>query len=177
MDFTQDWFSWHEKIWSAVVLPRLQAAPDRWLELGSYEGRSAAWALEHIGGEVVCVDAWGNESIERRFDENVGGRVTKVKSFFRPFLLRAVSEKQKFRGIYIDGDHCGRATLETAVLSWMLLPPGGIMVFDDYRYHNKATASIGRIDTCIGIDAFLSCYRLKLQVLHHGDQVIVTKTA
>lgn len=179
MEFTSDWFTFHQAVWRKVLLPRLPAGPRRWLELGAYEGRSAVWAKEHIAtpGEVVCVDVWLRADVEERFDRNTAGAVTKVKSSFRPYLLDAAGRGEKFSGVYIDGDHCGRATLEAAVLSWMLLSDGGILVFDDYRYQNPSGLSIGRIDTHRGIDAFLDCYCLQLRVLHRAAQVIVMKTS
>lgn len=179
-EYTADWFSHNVPVWESIVLPRLPAARRRWLELGSYEGRSAEWTLRHAlrdGDELVCVDAWHSPHVERRFDANVGGRATKIKDYITPALLRMIHAREKFDCIYIDGDHDGRATLENAVLSWMLLSAGGFLIFDDYRYTIPAHQSIGKIDTKPGIDAFLDCYCLRLQILHRTAQVIVLKIA
>ena len=177
MNFTSDWHSYTIPIWEAVVLPRLKPGPRRMLELGSYEGRSAAWALDNVvaGGELVCVDNWRVGDIEARFDENVGGRVTKIKGHITSALVRMAHAGERYDLIYIDGDHDGCAVLENAALSWMLLPPGGVLVFDDYRYHNPQQFAVGKIDPHFGIDAFLTCYCLKMQILHRAAQVIVVK--
>lgn len=79
--FTQDWFSWGPPIWSQLVehLPARQ----RFLEIGSFEGRSAVWIMENMmedGGYIDCIDTWegGEEhddqdmgSVEERFDYNL----------------------------------------------------------------------------------------------------------
>jgi predicted O-methyltransferase YrrM len=179
-EYTQDWFSHNVPVWKAVVLPNLPAGRRRWLELGSYEGRSAEWTLRHAlrdGDEMVCVDIWHTADVERRFDANVGDRVRKIKGYIVPTLLGLIHAGEKFDCIYIDGDHDGRATLESAVLSWMLLSVGGFLIFDDYRYTIPSHQSMGKIDTKPGIDAFLDCYCLRLQVLHRAAQVIVLKSA
>lgn len=178
-EYTADWFSANIHVWQKVVVPRLPAGRRRWLELGSYEGRSAEWTLENAlrpGDELVCVDMWHTPAVEARFDANVGGRATKIKTYLRTALLGMIQRGEKFDCVYVDGDHDGRATLEVAVLSWMLLAPGGILIFDDYRYTIPSQHSIGKIDTQPGIDAFLSAYCLQLQLLHKAWQVIVLKT-
>lgn len=177
MNFTSDWHSYTIPIWEAVVLPRLKPGPRRMLELGSYEGRSAAWALDNVvaGGELVCVDSWKVADIEARFDENVGSRVTKIKGHITSVLVGMASAGERFDIIYVDGDHDGAAVLENAVLAWMLLARGGLMVFDDYRYHIPQQFAVGKIDTHFGIDAFLTCYCLRMQILHRAAQVIVAK--
>ena len=34
--------------------------------------------------------------------------------------------------IYIDGSHLAKDVLSDAILSWKLLKPSGVMIFDDY---------------------------------------------
>ena len=46
--FTHDWLPESlSKRWREFVLPRLKH-PLRWLELGSYEGRSACWVIDNV---------------------------------------------------------------------------------------------------------------------------------
>ena len=79
--FTQDWFSHNIPLWEqlAKVLP----ARKSFLEIGSFEGRSAVWIIENMmnpGDWIDCVDTWeGSEEhsteivqgIEARFDHNI----------------------------------------------------------------------------------------------------------
>ena len=72
--FTQDWFHWAPGLWEQLI-PML---PDRkkFLEIGSYEGRSMAWIVENMLGEgaveasVVCIDTW--EGSEEHTEATVG---------------------------------------------------------------------------------------------------------
>ncbi|NBW16995.1 MAG: class I SAM-dependent methyltransferase [Caulobacteraceae bacterium] len=178
--FTSDWHSYTIPVWERVVLPAIKQGRRRFLELGSYEGRSATWLINNAlgdSGELTCVDHWHDERIERMFAENTAGRAVMVKSDITKAILSFIQAKREFDCIYIDGNHDGRVVLENAVLSWMLLPHGGVIVFDDYRYAIPQEHSFGSIDTKEGIDAFLQCYCLKMRVLHKSAQVVVVKEA
>jgi predicted O-methyltransferase YrrM len=178
MEFTTDWFSPNPPIWEKIVLPRLPIhRPRRVLELGCHEGRATAWLLENavLDGEMVCIDQWHNADVEKRFDANVGDRVTKIKSKTQSALLTMVMEKQQFDCIYIDADHRAAAILEDALLAWQLTPPGGIIIFDDYEWSIPTRYSINTIAPHVGVDAFLSVYGLELRVLHKAYQVIVER--
>jgi predicted O-methyltransferase YrrM len=79
--FTKDWFGWAPPVWEQLI-PML---PERkkFLEIGSFEGRSTVWIVENMmedGGFIDCIDTWqggeehGTEdmdSVEKRFDQNV----------------------------------------------------------------------------------------------------------
>lgn len=176
--FTSDWHSYTIPVWEKVVLPAVPAGRRRFLELGSHEGRSAVWLIENgmkEGDELTCVDLWRSEQAERLFDENVSGRAEKVKADITSTIIQYATAGRNFDCIYVDGDHDGRIVLENAVIAWRLLPSGGVMVFDDYRYKIPNEQSFGRIDTQFGIDAFLQCYCLVAQVLHRSAQVVVKK--
>ena len=79
--FTQDWFSHNIPVWEqlATLLPEHKS----FLEIGSFEGRSAVWIIENMmnpGDWIDCVDTWeGSEEhkngelsgAEERFDHNI----------------------------------------------------------------------------------------------------------
>lgn len=176
-DFTADWFSRAIPVWQELVLPRLTAGRRRWLELGSYEGRSALWTLDNAlryGDELVCVDYWPDAAVEARFDANVGKRAVKHKALCIDFLLHAVQQGDRFDVIYIDADHEAAACIEQAVLAWRLIGPGGILIFDDYSWTHPS-GSVGKLDPRGGIDSFVWCYQTRLTVLHLHVQAIVEK--
>lgn len=177
MSFTSDWHSQHAPVWRALVIPRLAGRRIRWLEIGSHEGRSAVWTLEHVirpGDELVCVDYWPRADVEARFDANVGSRATKVKRLATQYLVESACRGERFACIYIDSDHDARAIVEQAAVAWILLEVGGVLIFDDYRWHHPA-GQVGVLDPAVGIDAFLAAYSLEITLLHRGAQVIVEK--
>lgn len=79
--FTHDWFSQAEQVWPQLIplLPSRQ----RFLEIGSFEGRSTVWIMENMmedGGYIDCIDTWGGGEehgeenmgdVEKRFDHNL----------------------------------------------------------------------------------------------------------
>ena len=79
--FTKDWFHWAPEVWKQLIplLPGRQ----RFLEIGSFEGRSAVWIVENMmedGGYIDCIDTWegGEEhseedmaAVEARFEHNL----------------------------------------------------------------------------------------------------------
>lgn len=169
-----DWHSSHADLWLSVIPPLLPDRPIRWLEIGSFEGRSAAWTLEHLlraGDELVCLDTFADADREQRFDENLAGRATKVKSRSIDYLRR---EQGEFFCVYIDGNHDAPDVLADAVLSWQLLEVGGVMICDDYLWqHPKTTA--GRVAPGVAIDGFLAAFVTRAIPLHIGYQVIIRK--
>ncbi len=189
--FTDDWFSCRIPSWKKHVLPHLENHPVQWLEVGSYEGRSAIWALRNLaveeGSRVLCVDPWVKDELFERFKSNIHAAAQWLKSnepnhkgeihYVRGYSQNALRDRHgPFDGIYIDGDHQAKSCLTDAVLAWQLLKPGGFMIFDDYQWdykspHDKAT----KIPACKGIDAFLKFWQNELTVVHHGYQVIVRK--
>lgn len=170
-----DWHSAHADLWLSVLPPLLPDRPIRWLEIGSFEGRSAVWTLEYLlrdGDELVCLDTFADAARESRFDKNLAGRATKVKARSLDYLRR---ERGSFFGAYIDGSHDAPDVLADAVLAWQLLEVGGVMIFDDYLWHHPKHKA-GRVSPGVAIDGFLAAFATRLSVLHIGAQVIAQKT-
>ena len=167
----------HSGVWSKIVVPTMPKTGRRWLEIGSLEGRSACWVLDNViddDGELVCVDPWRGVGVtrnERTFDYQTAGRATKVKSPSADFLREDTST---YHVIYVDGSHDAPDVLEDAVLAWPRLAVGGVMMFDDYRWHHPAGMA-GKVSPGVAIDGFLAAYATRLTVLHKGFQVIVQK--
>lgn len=199
MTFSFDWFTRHIPIWEKNLAPFKGKDNLKFLEVGSFEGRSAHWALENIlTGKncfITCIDTFEG-SVEHvpmdvevtgmydRFKENMqehGDRVI-VGQGFSYERLRELS-LNTFDFIYIDADHAAASVLEDAVLSWRLLKPGGIMAFDDYfwtfhsnRYHDlEPDVEKQVLEPKMAIDAFLECYKGKYEILSHREQVWIKK--
>jgi len=181
-DFTTDWFSFRIPHWLDLVLPQLHKTESpRYLEIGSYEGRSACWVAGQLASspeaEVHCVDIWGNPEVEARFDSNTADEplIRKHKQDSLYWLAKALTEKQQFDVIYIDGDHQGKSALLDAAMAWPLLRPGGIMVFDDYPWRHPEGTPVWKIPPKPGIDAFLDLWGSELRILRKNWQVYVQK--
>jgi predicted O-methyltransferase YrrM len=146
--FTSYWFEPHQPRWTDIVVPRYEDVKDaQWLEVGTYEGRSAFWTVENVlkgdKKHITCVDTWdgsdsdfstwGDPNYEKTFDENVKGdpRFTKLKG--RSSDILPTLSSQKFHGAYIDGSHTFANAYLDASLVWNLLLVDSIMVLDDYR--------------------------------------------
>jgi len=194
--FTTDWHSHITKHWE-THLSRFRGKPAHMLELGSFEGRSALWALDHVltheTSTIDCVDLWIGE-YEKNFQHNMSEHPRGHRAFghkmdvFRFLTERCVMLDRQWDSkgeslfkmydiIYIDADHQTKSALTEAALCWRLLKPGGVMIFDDYPWqHPESDPDRSRkLGPKKGIDAFLECWQFELQVLHHGYQVIIQK--
>ena len=181
-DFTADWFTHRIPAWRKHILPVYEGKPCRWLEIGSYEGRSALWTLQHIlthhESRITCADIWNNPEVEARFDANLGlpatlGRFRKIKGDSKQTLRHL---EPGYDVVYVDGDHQAKSAMADAVLAWPLLKSGGYMIFDDYKWNfltQKERET--KIPASKAIDAFLQFWRDELKIVHHDYQVIVQK--
>lgn len=179
-DFTSDWVSPHYESWGRLFAG-LVDRPLRMLEIGSYEGRSTVWFLEHVlrhpGSTMTCVDLFSTPSCDVRFDHNVrlsqsGAKVRKLKGRSGDSLLGLAGES--FDVIYIDGSHDAADVLLDAVLSWPLLKAGGILLFDDYGWEPQLLPSER---PQLAIDLFLESRKGQFELLRQNYQVAVRKLA
>lgn len=188
-DFRADWFSRDSKAWDLWIG---QLRPKRILEIGSFEGRSACYVIEKCSQwhdlEVHCVDTWGGgvehvsrgvamSEVEARFDKNLDLAMTnapnkvqlhKTKNLSHLALGVLLGEKKYgyFDLIYIDGSHQASDVLTDAVMSFQLLRPGGIMVFDDYLWHTEKAGQQDLLNMPKpAVDAFTSIFQRKIRIL------------
>ena len=181
-DFTSDWFS------SAIpgiasTLRRLERQPSRFLEIGSWEGRSACWFMNSFpDASIVCVDTFEGSpehyaaglqvgEIKMRFMKNTaafGDRVT-VRQGHSSRMLFGL-EPEFFDCIYVDGSHTEIDTLTDLVMSFNLLRPGGALLIDDFD--QPAFPGVKA-----AVDAFAKAYSSRLEVVHVAYQVHLLKKA
>ncbi|MFC1463695.1 MAG: class I SAM-dependent methyltransferase [Candidatus Brachytrichaceae bacterium NZ_4S206] len=164
------------RIWLADWIGKPEV---RFLEIGSYEGRSAVWFLQnvltHPTSTLDCVDLFMGKGSEPRFDHNIhisgrSNQVRKHKGRSEAVLLEL--PRSYFDVIYVDGSHRAADVLLDAVLSWRLLKCGGLMIFDDYLWEmSKPAAQRPQI----AIDLFLETYGPRLRMIHQGYQVAVQR--
>jgi predicted O-methyltransferase YrrM len=189
--YTKDWFAWAPKVWEQLI-PHL---PERknFLEIGSFEGRSAVWITQYMmedGGELVCIDTWegGDEhtpedmaGTEERFKHNIGlvmdnfvdRKILPIKSTSVEALGSLIAQKKGFDFIYIDGSHLAKDVLTDACMAWPLLKSKGFMVFDDYLWKPQGFTLLQRPK--VAIDAFVNMFEDELNIAYSGYQLIVRK--
>ena len=189
--YTKDWFAWAPKVWEQLI-PHL---PERknFLEIGSFEGRSAVWITQYMmedGGELVCIDTWegGDEhtpedmaGTEERFKHNidlimgnfVDRKIQPIKSTSVEALGGLIAQKKQFDFIYIDGSHLAKDVLTDACMAWPLLKPKGFIVFDDYMWKPQGFTLLQRPK--VAVDAFVNMFEDELVITHSGYQLIVRK--
>jgi|GEM_PF-1843227 len=169
------------------------------LEIGSFEGFSAIWQLENIlthpTSTITCIDIFDDKTVEGRFDRNIEAtgiahKVKKLKGSSEK-MLRSLNE-QKYDYVYIDACHLAKWVLSDAVLSWDLVKPGGLIIFDDYGRipeppKGYKLTRIKFIDEYLwkkkeretspepAIDAFINIYKPYLEVVFKRWQVVVRK--
>lgn len=189
-EFTQDWFTWNIPVWQQMYKQLPEKA--RVLEIGSFEGRSTIWAMEHLtkGSQITCIDTWeGGEDhknneldgAEERFIRNIekasqkypGVEVLAYKGMSISGLAKLILEETKgFDIIYVDGSHTAWDTLTDGCMSFHLLKIGGMLVFDDYHWGDSGNP-LHRPK--IAVDAFSTIFGEKFQTVHNGYQVILQK--
>lgn len=193
--FTQDWFHWAPQVWEQLVpmLPERDTRLGRnFLEIGSFEGRSTVWIMEHMmreGDYLNCIDTWeGGEEhtngemagVWDRFCHNTAlaferfpnryFESLKGTSYYQLANLAICDIEHDF--IYIDGSHIARDVLTDACMAWPLLKPKGIMVFDDYVW-GEPRDILHRPKPAV--DCFTNLFAEELNIVHVGYQLVVQK--
>jgi predicted O-methyltransferase YrrM len=187
--FATDWTSWHFPNWVKWLAPH-RDKPLRVLEIGSWEGRSALFFLNHLPrARLVCLDTFegGQEhqaaddattflpQVERRFDTNTAEferRIEKIKARSADGLIRLGLANRRFDLAYIDGSHRAGDVYSDGALTWPLMKRGGLMIFDDYQWKMMPE----KLDNPKpGIDAFLKAFEGRYRLVHKKYQVAIIK--
>jgi len=176
--FTMNAFTGRIPVWEKILAPYAGQPGVRYLEIGVYEGRSFFWMLENIltgeGSQATALDTFPG-ILEETFRQNLvlSGQAEKT------VIIKARSQDAaktlpagSFDIIYVDGSHVAPDVLADSVLAFDLLKNGGLLIFDDYKFHPEYPEEHR---PTIAIDAFLSAYRNRLEKVHEGSQMIVRK--
>jgi predicted O-methyltransferase YrrM len=176
--FTTDWFGRYPDYWTQLFT-ELGWRPDQprsIVEIGSFEGRSALWMLEHLlqhrDSRLHCIDIFPDrdapDSYYQRFRANVldgphAAKVTVTASSSLPVLSRMVASGEQADFIYVDGSHRAAEVLEDLVLAFHATRPGGIIIVDDYLIEPRSGERT--LDSPkIAVDAFTTIYRDRLKL-------------
>lgn len=188
--FTNNWFEVNAiRVWNELF-NRHDAS--KVLEVGSFEGKSACYLIENLGGkhdvEIHCVDTWEGGAdhddikdkmpeVEARFDSNIEyaktlakHKVTVVKhkqsSDLALAKMLAEGGPGQFDLVYIDGSHLACDVLMDAVLGFKLLKKNGLLIFDDYLWYEEAAEKANPL-RCpkLAIDSFTNVFYNKALII------------
>ena len=155
MKFSCDWVHHHTENWTRCLGHLAGEKKPLDLEIGSHEGRSAIWFLEHVlthpKSMLKCVDPWEKRGAKEVFMANLAESGLRKKT-------RVVGRKSceyflgfgKFDFVYVDGEHTQMAVLSDMVKGWEALKPGGVMIIDDFLWPpvpNSHTPETARVET------------------------------
>jgi predicted O-methyltransferase YrrM len=188
--YAYDWFTHNAVQWGAMLAEYVGQPNLNFLEIGSFEGKSACWLLRnvllHSTSRLTCIDLFPEtlgpgEGMPRMatpsktFDANIaatgrGAQVTKLTGSSEVVLRTLPADAFDF--IYVDGSHNAPYVLSDAVLSWYLLKVDGLICFDDYEWMPEYPA-LER--PAAGIDAFMQLYAGLFEVTYTGYQIALRK--
>jgi len=188
--FSQDGFVHQIAPWEPLF-EELEGRAARLLEVGSYEGLSACYALWRLpDARITCVDTFEGSvegavaeidlsTLADVFAANVAvvdaSRVRALVGDSRRVLLDLLGDGERFDLVYVDGSHLGLDVLVDSALAWQLVAEGGFLVWDDYRW--KGLGEDPLLRPGVAIDAFLGVVEGKAELLRRDLQVAVRKTA
>jgi predicted O-methyltransferase YrrM len=183
--FTEDWFTQHVPHWERLFFEELRwdpEAPRRVVEIGSFEGRSTLWFLDrllcHPDSRITCIDTFAGgaehvgaqtDGLWERFRANLEesghaakAEVLRTDSFAGLTQLLARGDQADL--VYVDGSHQAPDVLADLVLAFRLLPPGGVILCDDYLWSREEEGAHVDVLGCpkLAIDAFTNIHRRQI---------------
>lgn len=183
--FTQNWFGDRIPYWTQI-LQEFKGKPNiNYLEIGTFEGRSALWALENIAthptARITIIDAF-EEGTYKTFISNVhmSGEEDKFK------ILSGLSI-EKIREVplnsidfaYVDGSGKGIVMLSDLVNTWNLVKVNGIIICSRYYLDSGLRKSLELQPYDPGpyeaIDAFLRLYKPYIKILYQQDNIVFVR--
>lgn len=194
-NFKFNWFDGQIPLFNHFLLPFKNKENLRFLEIGSFEGKSTCWCLDNIltgkNNKITCIDSWegGSEhsdlkmlDIEKSFLLNINERKNDVeilKGLSKKCLLSIQDREDYYDFIYVDGGHTAKDVIEDLVLSFPLLKANGIMAMDDFMWgspnHDPNNIKQDHLRPEYSIKLFLLAYQNEIKVTHFGGQVWLTK--
>lgn len=181
-EFKEDWFS-HCKHLFDKYLCQFKGQPVNFLEIGSFEARSACYMLDSILSynhlaTLTCVDPHLDSIVKYRFKKNLATYLSSGQCIYHNttslnyFLNVKNSTANHFDFIYIDGAHDQQSVLTDVVMSFVFLKVDGIIALDDYEWEDKNYPGVRPKEA---IDGFLESFKHKIEVVHKGYQVWLIK--
>jgi hypothetical protein len=163
--FTEDFFTRCIPHWEALFFGELAWDPERprrVVEIGSFEGGPLDALVPRT------------ERLHERFLANLEesgqahkAKVLRMDSFAG--ITRLLASGARADLVYVDGSHEAPDVLADLVLAFRLLPPGGVILYDDYLWSREETPRADILGCPkLGIDAFTNIHRRQIDPLEWG---------
>jgi predicted O-methyltransferase YrrM len=190
-----DWFS--NNIRNFLEIKAMLPKRSRVLEIGCFEGRSTSWILQHFleaDGTICCIDTFEGSpehtgiqlaGLFERWQNNVKSVISEkqtcnvqVNKSYQG-LANLIKDNESFDFIYVDGSHTAPDVLADACMSWDLLNPGGIILFDDYQWPAAGDENYPLLRETqkpkLAINVFAQVYNEKMSVVISNYQIAFRK--
>ena len=184
--FTENWFTDRIPYWTQF-LSEFKGKPDlRYLEIGTFEGRSSLWLLENIlthpSSKLIVIDGFRENNYKTFISNiNLSGEPDKFKVLSG--LSTGKIRELPFNSIdiaYIDGSAKGIVMLSDLVNTWDLLKAGGIIICSRYSLDENIRKAFalqpGDPGPFEAIDTFVKMYNPYIKVLaFQENEVFIRK--
>jgi len=178
--FSSDWVTEHADNWLKWSAGMSQQ-PVKVLEIGSWEGRSAIWWLDHVclhpTARLFLCDPCPNPDRYRVLMQNL----LQNPSFHKLNLCRCVSMNllpnmpdNFYDLIYVDGSHEASDVMMDACLAYHAAKRGGLIIFDDYAAGIDVEPGI-LMPPKVALDGFLAAHDGLIEIIDRGYQLAVRK--
>jgi hypothetical protein len=179
----KDWFTGRTPLFHQM-LDVYQDVPSKFIEIGSYEGRSATWLLDNIlihpESHLTCIDPCHDVYSDNFFynlSSHVAGQKCRIMAEDSQVALPKLlcePDRCSYDFVYVDGHHHSECVLRDAVMVFPLVKLGGTIAFDDYAW-DKGGTRLGVWQPKLAIDSFLAVHEGSLEILERGYQLWVRK--
>ena len=166
------WTEHREQVF-AEMLGEFRGNAADFLEIGSCEGASAIWLLEHIltnpDSTLASIDIQAIERMQilmANLEESGHAGRARIHRLDSKDLRKHFDD-ETFDFVYVDGAHDAPTTLRDVMAAFLICKPGGLIGCDDYRLPNLEKGS----HPGDAIDAFLAIYHQHVDVVHNGYQL------
>lgn len=151
--FTTDWFSGNVDKSMRKLYQMFKDNKNNILEIGSYEGRSTTWMLQHLcshdASTLTSVDPYNigdpkcsvkNNTYEI-FSNNIKlcdnfSKFSQIVGYSSSVLPKLIDEEKMYNIIYIDGSHLYKDIVLDLNYSDVLLKNSGVLIIDDVGIEN-----------------------------------------
>jgi predicted O-methyltransferase YrrM len=189
--FRSNWFENLAKSnFEEIIKPLFSGKRINYLEIGTYEGASLHYMFTNVMTDVeskaTIIDPFiFYDNQQKTFLENMKSykdRINLIVGYSQNELKNLPKNYYDF--IYIDGDHTSEGVFNDAILSFLLLKNGGIIIFDDYLWRHDGEHTMTSLDDKTlmhpnnphnGINQFLSLYKEKIEIIKSNWQMVIKK--